>query len=202
MEFKDRLKALRQQKGLSQEALAKEIYVSRSAIAKWESGLGIPNDSNIKELCKCFQVEEEWLLDRYDLKKQIGTEKWQDFTIMTAVFGVITPFLYVLLGFVITFKKRINISMYYPPSLSFFDFIISNSDALFYLLWISVSVWAVTVGFAVMSIAISKLRQRARICCCINLGLTLFSLLMFLVLFFVTIQVADPIYTLADYQIL
>ena len=38
MQFQEKLKMLRQKKGLSQAALAKNIYVSRSAIAKWESG--------------------------------------------------------------------------------------------------------------------------------------------------------------------
>lgn len=95
MEFKDRLKTLRQQKGLSQEALAKEIYVSRSAIAKWESGLGIPNDSNVKELCKYFDVEEDWLLDRQDLKKQINITKSQK-KVIVSVLSVFLGFLLVV----------------------------------------------------------------------------------------------------------
>ena len=35
MEFKDKLKALRRERGLSQKALAEAIFVSRSAVAKW-----------------------------------------------------------------------------------------------------------------------------------------------------------------------
>lgn len=194
MEFKDRLKALRQQNGLSQEALAKEIYVSRSAIAKWESGLGIPNDSNIKELCKYFRVEEEWLLDRHDLKNQIGITKKQALGLMIAIFGVITSLLYVLLVFVITFKHNAITSMYYPPSISFFDITMAWSR---YLMWISITFWAVTAIFAVLSIVIGKLRQRTRLCCCINSSLTILSLLMFVIPLLVTIHLAAPIYILA-----
>jgi len=42
MEFKDRIRELRLERGLSQQALADAIYISRSAIAKWENGLGLP----------------------------------------------------------------------------------------------------------------------------------------------------------------
>ena len=59
MEFKDRLKKLRQEKHLSQQELADAIYVSRSAIAKWENGLGIPNKTSYKSLLDYFKVTSE-----------------------------------------------------------------------------------------------------------------------------------------------
>ncbi len=69
--FKDKLKELREKEGLSQQALADKLFVSRSAIAKWENGNGIPSDVNLIEICKFFDVEEEWLLDRNELKETI-----------------------------------------------------------------------------------------------------------------------------------
>ena len=39
MQFNERLKELRLKKGISQAELAKAIFVSRSAVAKWENGL-------------------------------------------------------------------------------------------------------------------------------------------------------------------
>ena len=50
MNFANKLKELRQKKGISQAKLAKDIYVSRSAIAKWENGLGIPSDESLELL--------------------------------------------------------------------------------------------------------------------------------------------------------
>ena len=41
MDFKDKLKRLRNENGLSQEALAEAVHISRSAIAKYENGNGI-----------------------------------------------------------------------------------------------------------------------------------------------------------------
>lgn len=40
MEFSERLKELRSEKGISQAKLAADIHISRSAVAKWENGLG------------------------------------------------------------------------------------------------------------------------------------------------------------------
>lgn len=69
--FKDKLKQLREEKGLTQKELGEKIYVSRSAICKWEMGNGVPSDVNIDALCKFFNVDEEWLLDRNDMKEMV-----------------------------------------------------------------------------------------------------------------------------------
>ena len=59
MEFKDSLKKFRQERKLSQQALAKEIYVSRSAVAKWENGLGLPNRASYEALLAYFEITED-----------------------------------------------------------------------------------------------------------------------------------------------
>ena len=48
MEFHEKLRQLRLQKGLTQEALAQSLFVSRTAISKWESGRGCPSIDSIK----------------------------------------------------------------------------------------------------------------------------------------------------------
>ncbi len=58
MEFKDRLKKLRQERKISQQALADAIFVSRSAVAKWENGLGIPGKDSYIALLDYFQISE------------------------------------------------------------------------------------------------------------------------------------------------
>ena len=50
MEFKDKLKQLRKEKGLTQAQLADAIFVSRSTIAKWENGLGLPRAESMAAL--------------------------------------------------------------------------------------------------------------------------------------------------------
>ena len=54
MEFKEKLKELRIKNQLTQEALGEMLHVSRSLIAKWESGLGIPTEGSIDKICEIF----------------------------------------------------------------------------------------------------------------------------------------------------
>ena len=39
MKFCEKLQELRKKRGLTQEELAEQLYVSRTAISKWESGV-------------------------------------------------------------------------------------------------------------------------------------------------------------------
>lgn len=62
MEFNEKLQDLRKKKGLTQEELAELLYVSRTAISKWESGRGYPCIDSIKEISKFFSVTIDELL--------------------------------------------------------------------------------------------------------------------------------------------
>jgi len=59
MEFKDKLKKLRQDKGMTQAQLAAAIFVSRSTVAKWENGLGLPNSESMEALEVLFETTRE-----------------------------------------------------------------------------------------------------------------------------------------------
>ena len=62
MEFKEKLQELRKKKGLTQEELAKSLYVSRTAISKWESGRGYPSIESLKAIAAFFSVTVDELL--------------------------------------------------------------------------------------------------------------------------------------------
>ena len=62
MEFHEKLQELRKRKGLTQEELAQELCVSRTAVSKWESGRGYPNIDSLKEMAKFFAVTIDELL--------------------------------------------------------------------------------------------------------------------------------------------
>ena len=62
MEFHEKLQELRKAKNLTQEELANELYVSRTAISKWESGKGYPNIDSLKAISKYFSVTIDDLL--------------------------------------------------------------------------------------------------------------------------------------------
>lgn len=59
MEFKDQLRKLRKERGITQKELAEKIYISRSAVAKWENGLGIPNSASYSSLLDYFGITSE-----------------------------------------------------------------------------------------------------------------------------------------------
>ena len=62
MEFNEKLQELRKQKGLTQEELAEQLYVSRTAISKWESGRGYPNIESLKAIAQFFSITLDELL--------------------------------------------------------------------------------------------------------------------------------------------
>jgi len=62
VEFCEKLQQLRKSRGLTQEELAEALYVSRTAISKWESGRGYPSIDSLKELSAYFSVTIDDLL--------------------------------------------------------------------------------------------------------------------------------------------
>ena len=78
MDFNIKLQELRKQKGLTQEELAEVLYVSRTAISKWESGRGYPNIDSLKAISKFFSVTIDELLsgdEILDIAKEEGEQK-------------------------------------------------------------------------------------------------------------------------------
>ncbi len=61
-ELGPRIKQYRQQKNLSQEALAARLEVSHQAVAKWESGQSKPSTANLLALCGVFGVSLDTLV--------------------------------------------------------------------------------------------------------------------------------------------
>ena len=57
--FKDKIKELRIANHLTQEQLAEKLFVSRSAVAKWEQGRGIPKYDTVKDIATLFSVPIE-----------------------------------------------------------------------------------------------------------------------------------------------
>ena len=62
MEAKDILVQLRTRKGLSQEELAEELFVTRQAVSRWERGETLPNPQTLKALSRLSDVSINTLL--------------------------------------------------------------------------------------------------------------------------------------------
>ena len=80
-----KIKQLRLHKAISQEKLAEELNVSRSAIAKWETDGGIPELDNLLQLAKIFDVSLDELTG--NMKKQMTENKSDPTTYFNFDFG-------------------------------------------------------------------------------------------------------------------
>jgi transcriptional regulator with XRE-family HTH domain len=90
MEFHEKLQELRKKKGLTQEELAAKLYVSRTAISKWESGRGCPNIDSLKAISKFFSVTLDALLSGEELLALAEEEhKEKTSTTRDLVFGLL-----------------------------------------------------------------------------------------------------------------
>lgn len=90
MEFHEKLQELRKKKGLTQEELAHELYVSRTAISKWESGRGYPNIDSLKLIGKFFGVTlDELLSSDVVLSIAENDRKQKQVRVRDVVFGLL-----------------------------------------------------------------------------------------------------------------
>lgn len=58
----DRIKALREQKGLTQTELSKRLGITRSGVNAWEMGISVPSTQYLVELAGIFRVSADYLL--------------------------------------------------------------------------------------------------------------------------------------------
>ena len=76
MNLQEKIYDCRKKAGLSQEALAEKIGVSRQAISKWETGEATPEVGKLMLLAKTFGVTTDWLLSEDGPEEQTaGSDK-------------------------------------------------------------------------------------------------------------------------------
>lgn len=69
MEFGERLKALREEKNLTRDALATILVVSYSAVSKYETNVRFPDKETLINLADFFDVSLDYLLCRSDIRE-------------------------------------------------------------------------------------------------------------------------------------
>ena len=75
MEFNEKLQELRKSKSLTQEELAAALFVSRTAISKWEQGRGYPSIDSLKEISRFFSVSIDDLICSEEIISAAADEK-------------------------------------------------------------------------------------------------------------------------------
>ena len=108
MELHEKLKELRKQKGMTQEELANQLYVSRTAVSKWESGRGYPNTESLKAMARFFSVSLDSLLSADEALNLAAEEnKRREARLRSWVFGLLDISL-VLLLFLPLFREAVG----------------------------------------------------------------------------------------------
>lgn len=81
MNFNEKIKEIRKKQNLTQEQFARKIFVSRNAVAKWESNRGYPDIQNLITISEVFNISLDDLMknDKKLTKKIISdssSKKW------------------------------------------------------------------------------------------------------------------------------
>lgn len=108
----EKIKELRLEHDLTQEELAKEIYVTRNAISKWENNKGFPNLDSLKLLAKYFDVSLDYLINDEELKELTIKNNEMIIFNKNLIYSIILFIVYTLIGTLLP----ITISYYDPTS--------------------------------------------------------------------------------------
>ena len=139
MEFSEKLQELRKGRGLTQEELAEELFVSRTAVSKWESGRGYPGIDSLQELSRFFSVSidelicpDEIITAARDEKKRIKKKY------VSLICGLLDAFIVILLFIPVFGNGTVS-----PATVSLFDLT-------------GVSPWIKTVSSVVICITVAN----------------------------------------------
>ena len=142
MEFNEKLQELRKNKGLTQEELAEVLFVSRTAISKWESGRGYPSIDSLKEIAKYFSVTIDELLSSNEILSIAEEDnKQKEKHLKSLVFGLldISVLMFFFLPF---FGQKVNETVQGVSLLSLNE-ITTYLKASYYAIVISITVYGI-----------------------------------------------------------
>ena len=174
MEFNEKLQELRKHKGLTQEELAELLFVSRTAVSKWESGRGYPNIDSLKAIARFFGVTIDELLSGDELLTiaEKDTEQKENH-IRDLVFGLLDISVAVFF-FLPLFGQKVN-GIIQEVSLLSLTGIASYLRIAYFVVAIGIAV------FGILTLALQKcqqlfwVRNKNRISLILNaVGVTLF----------------------------
>ena len=91
MELCNQMKKYRTEAGLSQDALAEKIFVSRQTISNWETGKNYPDINSLLRMSEVFGVSVDVLLkgDVEEIKEMINKEDQREFDRLSRVFSAL-----------------------------------------------------------------------------------------------------------------
>lgn len=139
MELSEKIQTLRKKRGLTQEQLAEQLFVSRTAVSKWETGRGTPNIESLQMIAKLCGITLDELLqveDVIDIARNENKEKLRCFAFcvdgicnIAAVVGLLLPL----------YKTQIDGVFYSVPLYQFRG-------------WLAVFYWILPIAMAICGV--------------------------------------------------
>ena len=151
MEFGEKLKELRKARSLTQEELAEALYVSRTAVSKWESGRGYPSIDSLKELSRYFSVSIDELVSADEAISVAEDDKRAFVDGLASMICGMLDILPALLFFMPVFGNGVS----EPASVSLFDLTCSSS----WLKVVLMSAVSLTVLCGVCEVVASRIER-------------------------------------------
>ena len=175
MEFNKKLQELRKQKGLTQEELAKALFVSRTAVSKWESGKGYPSIDSLKAISALFSVSVDQLLSNEELLTAAEEDSIQKRKQLKTLVFALMDISCILLFFMPFFAQRTDQTISEVSLLSLTE-IAAYTKASY------IAVVAAAVVFGVISLALQNSSKSLwnKTCCTLSLILNISGVLLFI----------------------
>ena len=151
MEFHEKLQELRKNRGLTQEELAEVLYVSRTAISKWESGRGYPSIDSLKEIANYFSVSIDELLSSEKLLSIAEKENELNLrSICDMLFGILDVCSFILIVLPI-YPNRVG-GVVYSVNLFAYTQTTSLNHTLYWIMFVSL------VAAGIVKLLLTKFR--------------------------------------------
>lgn len=176
MEFNEKLQYFRKKSNLTQEELAEKLFVSRTAISKWESGRGMPSISSLKAISEVFNVSIDELLSSEEIIEVAEKEKKENMkSFKNIIFGII-DLMSIIFLFIPLFGKEIDGYIYLVT-------IFSTNPVMPINKYIYLIIIGVTILYGVAELIMSKFENKSvdKINSIISLGLTSIAIIVFIV---------------------
>lgn len=142
LEFHEKLQELRKSRGMTQEELAAALFVSRTAISKWESGRGYPSIDSLKEISRYFSVSIDDLLSGEQLILIAEKENKSNLNSVCDLLWGFVDLLSLMLIFLPLYLKPVNGYIY---SVNLFEYVDNNK-------WIITIYWIMFITLTIIGI--------------------------------------------------
>ena len=172
MEFHEKLQKLRKDQGLTQEELADALYVSRTAISKWESGRGYPSIDSLKEISRYFGVSIDDLLSGEQLITLAERENKSNLNAICDILLGCVDLFSLMLIFLPLYPKPINGYIY---AVNLFNYVDNNGliIKIYWALFVSLTI----LGIGKILMVYFKITKGKKLITILSMGLSVFAIL-------------------------